>query len=481
MKEKSLLKVIHANEEDLLTQVNTLLASGADPNEKTQYFETPLRISSRNGRFDVVKCLFEAGAEPTHLNWSPLFHAVAYGTLEDIKRCIEDGDNLHCRDTWERTPFLLSLLTGDIQKVQLLISSGANIADRGRCDKSPIEYAIQMDDASMLEFLIEIGFDFETYNKFGYTPLIDAAEKGSVDCVRSLLRQGANVFKKDRSQFSQQTAISHTSNMEIVKLLLAAGNDINELSDDARKELLGIGDKKSIQVSKDDYLKDKSRIFGESNPQICNKIFWYEMTRCAGNAWLARSQFNDTDSYNKPVWCYERFGKSITHIGQGEFIEIAGEHEDYYDPDFCIYNEVFHHKGDGNFTIYQYPKDIFPPTDFHTATLVENYIYIIGCLGYMNDRINGSTPVYRLNIKTFTMEKITTFGECPGWIFKHTVFLKDQSVIRIQGGEIFETEGDNHVYRFNKDDFELNLESFVWDSTCSHAPFRHPAFLLGRR
>ncbi len=85
-KKNSLLEAIYANGEDLLAQVKVLLDSGANPNEKTRYFETPLRVSSRNGRFDVVKCLFEAGADPAHLNWSPLFHAIAYGTLEDIKK-----------------------------------------------------------------------------------------------------------------------------------------------------------------------------------------------------------------------------------------------------------------------------------------------------------------------------------------------------------------------------------------------------------
>jgi hypothetical protein len=65
-----------------------------------------LRVASNNGRFDVVKYLFEAGADHSHLEWTPLFHAIAYGSLTELNSCIQKGDDLSVRDTWERTPVL---------------------------------------------------------------------------------------------------------------------------------------------------------------------------------------------------------------------------------------------------------------------------------------------------------------------------------------------------------------------------------------
>ena len=41
-----------------------------------------------------------------------------------------------------------------------------------------------------------------------------------------------------------------------------------------------------------------------------------------------------------PVWCFSRFGTSLTELPDGRFVQIGGEHEDFYDPDFCIYNDV---------------------------------------------------------------------------------------------------------------------------------------------
>ena len=463
MKNNTLLKTVYANGENLLEQVRSQLQAGANPNECTEYFETPLRVSSRLGRFDVVKLLFESGADPSHLNWTPLFHAIAYGSLQQVQDCVDGGVDLCARDTWERTPFLLAIQSGDTDKVSYLIDAGANITDTGRCDKPALEYAIQMDNANMLTFLIQKGFDFEKYNSFGYTPLMQAAEDRAINCVKALLEHGANIYKTDRSQFSQKTAIAHASTLEIAKVLAEAGDDLSQVEGEVRTRLLKIGNQEEFSVTNNDYLAQKHRKFGTSNPQRCEINFWYDMVRCNAGAWKARDQFDDKDSFNdQPVWCYERFGKSITAIGGDEFIEIAGEHEDSYDPDFCIYNEVFHHKGDGEFTIYQYSKESFPPTDFHTATLVNGYIHIIGNLGYPEERAYGTTPVYRLDIKSFKIEKIETSGECPGWIYNHSAILEGKSIIRIQGGEILEKTGDEETHTLNSMDFELDLNTLKW-------------------
>jgi hypothetical protein len=48
-------------------------------------------------------------------------------------------------------------------------------------------------------------------------------------------------------------------------------------------------------------------------------------------------------------------------------VQIAGKHEDHYDPDFRIYNDVFVHTRDG-ITVHGYPQSDLPPTDFRTAT-----------------------------------------------------------------------------------------------------------------
>ena len=458
-----LLKIIYENGDDLLNKVQSFLDAGADPNESTEYFETPLRVASNNGRFDVVKLLFAYGANEDHLNWTELFHAVAYGTPGEVETMLGETHDLNARDTWERTPFLLSIQTGDVDKVKLLLDAGADRNDRGRCGKPPLEYAIQSDDDQMLGWLIRQGFDFEAYNDFGYTPLMQAAEDGATKCVAALIDAGADIFRKDRAQFSGKTAIAQAANAEIARLLVAAGDDLNDIDNELRAKLLGIGAQEIPNVTKQEYLAQKHRVFGKVNPELCTHKFWYEMVRCNAGAWNARDHFGDAGNMDDPaVWCYERFGKSITQLGNGEYIEIAGEHEDHYDPDFCIYNEVFHHHGAGAFEIYMYPKEVFPPTDFHTATLVDEHIYIIGNLGYYGDRKYGTTPVYRLDIKTFRIDEVVTKGDNPRWIYNHKAYFDGKSAIRVKGGEVLNSHSGEETHYLNKHDYELCLETLVW-------------------
>ena len=120
------------------------------------------------------------------------------------------------------------------------------------------------------------------------------------------------------------------------------------------------------------------------------------------------------------------------------------------------------YQSDSTFTILGYLKHIFPPTDFHSATLVGEYIYIIGCLGYRDERIYNETPVYRLHSETFQIEKIETSGEKPGWISEHKAYYQEQSQIYITGGKVFVRVEDRTNYVENDSDYILDLKNMQW-------------------
>lgn len=41
-----------------------------------------------------------------------------------------------------------------------------------------------------------------------------------------------------------------------------------------------------------------------------------------------------------PIFSFSRVGRTVTQLCDGSCIYIGGEHEDCYDPDWCIYNDV---------------------------------------------------------------------------------------------------------------------------------------------
>ncbi len=186
-------------------------------------------------------------------------------------------------------------------------------------------------------------------------------------------------------------------------------------------------------------------------------------TRGGINAYQAAQLYeHPADATRSPVWCAQRFGQSITLLPDGRIVQIAGEHEDFYDSDFCIYNDVFVHEHDGTIRIFGYPESVFPPTDFHTATLVDEHIYLIGSLGYQGTRQYGKTPVYRLNTNTFRIEHVPAGGEAPGWIFEHRAVQTAAHEIRVFGGTIVTGDGDAETNTKNEESFVFDTKRLVW-------------------
>lgn len=128
-----------------------------------------------------------------------------------------------------------------------------------------------------------------------------------------------------------------------------------------------------------------------------------------------------------------------------------------------FWDDAVVYDGKGSFDIYGYPEEVFLPTDFHTATLVGSYIYIIGNLGYGKNMVAGDTPIYRLDTKTWKMERVTSSGEKPGWIGRHDAKLLDPRRIEISGGQVAVVGAEGRYdLEPNPAVFILDLKKFVW-------------------
>ena len=188
------------------------------------------------------------------------------------------------------------------------------------------------------------------------------------------------------------------------------------------------------------FVRDRVRRFGKKNPEVMNLPFWFYMIGYGGSAYGAYDLVfgSRPERREHPIWCFRRFGQSRTEVPAREIVVlIGGEHEDSYDDDFCIYNDVVVMDADsGGNTIYGYPRIDFAPTDFHSATLVGDEIFIVGGLGYGDDRKADRTPVYRLDLSTMRIDYVPTYGDKPGWIWKHNAsYDGDTHALVVSEGE----------------------------------------------
>lgn len=247
-----------------------------------------------------------------------------------------------------------------------------------------------------------------------------------------------------------------------------------------------------MRITREIFTQQRSPRFGTANPERMRIAFWEWMIRGEENPttdaevglaglglmmrdgklksgygpYRARDLFNvPLNREDGPVWTFERYGATRNELPDGRVVCIGGEHEDYYDPDFYIYNDVIVFGSEGKIEIYGYSKEIFPPTDSHTATLIGEKIIVIGCLGNPKDRRPGSTPVHTVDTRKYRISNLDTSGTAPGWIFGHAAELSTDNVINIRDGRVVELKDGKQVFRRNNEEFSLDTKTGVWTQT----------------
>jgi hypothetical protein len=464
---EALIHAVHGRDvfrdTQLIDLLRLLIDRGANLDAVTIFAESGLRVLSRLGRFDAVNVLLEAGADESQLAWTPLIRATALGSVDDMRRLLAAGAPIDERDEWFRSAWLIALQSGDIAKAQLLREHGADIHALGHCAHPPLFYAIECHRSAMLRWLLDMGFDVEQTDQFGTTPLIFAAESGCMEAIELLLSAGAQIDRLHNGS----TALGSAPAREMVLRLLGAGADPQHLAQEGRRALVGLPPEADESLLSDvagaNFLDARTRRFGSRNPQFMNEAFWLGMVRSGVTGYQATQRFGGPSSFDStPVWCAQRFGQSITVLPDGRVVQIAGEHEDSYDPDFCIYNDVFVHVADGSIDIYGYPQDVFEPTDFHTATACGDFIFIIGSLGYWGRRDYGHTPVYRLDMRDWRIERLAIEGAEPGWIHRHRAVLLSPHEIQISGGLILSMNDGQERRLDNARSYVLDIDRLAW-------------------
>ncbi len=244
-----------------------------------------------------------------------------------------------------------------------------------------------------------------------------------------------------------------------------------------------------MEITKEQFDQQRRPRFGKANPERMQFAFWEWMIKgeesaptdgeggLAGLGFMLRDgklkssygPYRARDLFKVPfnredgsVWTFDRMGATRSALPDGRVVCVGGEYEDFYDPDFCIYNDVVVFGPADQIEIYGYPKEVFPPTDFHTASILSERIIIVGGLGYRDARRAGHTPVYALDLSGYRLSEIETSGEMPGWVFKHEAEIQTGGTIIIRSGEVIEDHGGEQRYRRNVEDYALDIKSGAW-------------------
>ena len=407
------------------------------------------------------------------------FHRIIeQGDVAELQLALKNGSPVNAAGRNGSTALLLAIASKDLEKVKLLINHGADPELTDDFNVTPLRHAVDWDFVDGVQFLLSLGVDRGFQPKYPLKKVNRDFELPAVEMPEALKQVMSDAEWKQSIEETRKSlreldlnpqvepVISGVQSVDVLRLFIQAGDDLNLAPNEVKRALLGLETGGGLRSAMSDYQMHKSPRFGNRNPERMDVAFWRDMIRTGGNAYSARSHFGDEEAFTHPgaVWCFDRFGSSLTQLEDGRFVQIGGEHEDYYDPDFFIYNDVVIHDGKGDFEIYGYPRDVFLPTDFHSATLCGDSIYVVGCLGYPEQRQQGFTPVYRLTLESWQIEAVKTSGEMPGWIHKHRArYDAARNTICIASGEIH-IIGDKEEQNLipTNDRFELDLTSLKW-------------------
>ena len=137
-----------AVERDRLDLVEYLLASGAEPNLKTNLSSlTPLHLAAESASPEILAILLERDVEcdvlDRHDN-SPLHLAVSSNKLENVQKLLQACSEVNFSNNNRQTPLHLAVEVDQIDIVSDLLQAGANPNARDVLNKSPLDY-VQID------------------------------------------------------------------------------------------------------------------------------------------------------------------------------------------------------------------------------------------------------------------------------------------------------------------------------------------------
>ena len=171
----------HACKEGRLEIVKCLYEAGADIHAGNEYV---LRLASQNGHFEVVKFLIEKGAD-IHAEYDyPLRWASKNGHFEIVKFLIEKGADIHALNDWA---LLYASEKGHLEVVKYLLEKGADIHAN---NDEAIRWASNNGHLEVVKYLLEKGADIHADDDY---PLRYASQFGHLEVVKCLVEAGADI------------------------------------------------------------------------------------------------------------------------------------------------------------------------------------------------------------------------------------------------------------------------------------------------
>lgn len=227
--------------ENNLTQLRSLLASGASADLRDPRGNTPLMHAASIGTVEAMQVLLKAGADANAKNGLDVTPLVLGATnLAKVKLLLDAGAQANAVTNLRRTPLMIAAgHPGGTAIVKLLLDKGADPSIMDVRGGTALLSAVTANNTDAVRLLLDRSSDPKQGRDIvGFTVLHEAAAHSNIPVMKLLLAKGVDVNAAPKGEMrvrngaiaiSEMTPLmvaSPRSSLETVQTLLAAGADV---------------------------------------------------------------------------------------------------------------------------------------------------------------------------------------------------------------------------------------------------------------
>ncbi|MCA9487373.1 MAG: ankyrin repeat domain-containing protein [Nanoarchaeota archaeon] len=160
-------------------------------------------------------------------------------------------------------------IEGNLNLVKSLVMQGVSVDSECSGDGGglkPLHLASLYDNWEIVEYLLEKGANIETTNKNGFTPLLWAVDQNSLNTVKILVENGADIEAKREDDYKGRNSLItavYLDYFEIVKYLVESGANVNAVDNEGKTALDYAIEEENQEVI--DYLISKGAVSGSGS------------------------------------------------------------------------------------------------------------------------------------------------------------------------------------------------------------------------
>jgi len=190
-------RLIEAARKQDQTAVRTLLTEKPDVNARASDGSTALLWAAHWSDLDTADLLLRAGAEANTANdfrTTPLSEACINGNSALVRLLLKSGANPNTAIATGETPLMTCARSGSADSVPMLVEYGAAInAKEPTQNQTALMWAAAEHHPDVVKALIDAHADLKAHSKQGFTAIHFAARVGDLESVKLLLAAGVDV------------------------------------------------------------------------------------------------------------------------------------------------------------------------------------------------------------------------------------------------------------------------------------------------